>query len=171
MNDTITIRRACPDDAPVVDTLVREIAAHEGDSAHVHVTASGWRDLLGRADVTVLLAERAGEPLGYVSAQRRLHLWTGGDILALDDLYVRAQARDGGVGRELMTALARCAAVDRLTIRWEVKPENVAAQRFYRRLGARLFTKVVAGWPPEGYLPLLSPAGTHTPARHQESPC
>ncbi|WP_433287426.1 N-acetyltransferase family protein [Micromonospora sp. CA-244673] len=155
MNDTISIRRAGPDDAPVVDTLVREIAAHEGDSAHVTVTAERWHELLRRDDVTVLLAERAGEPLGYVSAQRRLHLWTGGDILALDDLYVRAQARDGGVGRELMTALARCAAVDRLAIRWEVKPENVAAQRFYGRLGARLFTKVIVGWRPEDYLPLL----------------
>lgn len=152
MNDSITIRRAGPNDAPIVDTLVREIAAHEGDSAHVTVTAAGWRNLLGRADVTVLLAERAGEPLGYLSAQRRLHLWTGGDILALDDLYVRAQARDGGVGRELMTALARRAAVDRLTIRWEVKPHNEAAQRFYRRLGATLFTKVIAGWRPENYL-------------------
>ncbi|MET8837990.1 GNAT family N-acetyltransferase [Micromonospora sp. NPDC004540] len=162
MNDTITIRRAGPDDATIVDTLVREIAAHEGDSAQVTVTVAGWRSLLGRADVTVLLAERAGEPLGYVSAQRRLHLWSGGDILALDDLYVRAQARDGGVGRRLMTALARRAAVDRLTIRWEVKPENAAAQRFYRRLGARLFTKVIAGWRPEGYLPLLTSAATET---------
>ena len=160
MNDTITIRRAGPDDATIVDTLVREIAAHEGDSAHVTVTAVGWRNLLGRTDVTVLLAERAGEPVGFVSAQRRLHLWTGGDILALDDLYVRAQARDDGVGRELMTALARCAAIDRLTIRWEVKPENAAAQRFYRRLGARLFTKVIAGWRPEVYLPLLSSGDT-----------
>ena len=157
MNDTFSIRRAGPDDAPVVDILVREIADHEGDSEHVTVTVERWRTLLGRADVTVLLAERAGEPLGYVSAQRRLHLWSGRDILALDDLYVRAQARDGGVGRELMTALARCAAADRLTIRWEVKPDNVAAQRFYRRLGARLFTKVIAGWRPESYLPLLSP--------------
>lgn len=156
MNDTITIRRAGPNDATTVDTLVREIAAHEGDSAHVIVTTAGWRSLLARADVTVLLAERAGEPLGYVSAQRRLHLWTGADILALDDLYVRAQARDGGVGRRLMTALARRAAVDRLAIRWEVKPENAAAQRFYRRLGARLFTKVIVGWRPDDYLPLLS---------------
>ncbi|WP_406075250.1 GNAT family N-acetyltransferase [Micromonospora sp. NBC_01638] len=156
MNDTIHIRRAGPDDAPLVDTLVREMAAHEGDSAHVTVAAEGWRELLGRADVMVLLAERAGESLGYVSAQRRLHLWSGGDIFALDDLYVRAEGRDGGVGHRLMTALARYAAADRLTIRWEVKPDNEAAQRFYRRLGATLFTKVIAGWRPESYLPLVS---------------
>ncbi|WP_446220026.1 N-acetyltransferase family protein [Micromonospora sp. IBHARD004] len=119
-------------------TLVREIAMHEGDDAHVTVTAARWADLLGRDDVTVLLAERAGEPLGYVSAHRRLHLWSGRDILALDDLLVRAPARDAGVGRGLMLALARTAADDGLVIRWEVKPENTGAQRFYRRLGAGL---------------------------------
>ncbi|MFE9694484.1 GNAT family N-acetyltransferase [Micromonospora sp. NPDC005806] len=163
MTETVTIRPAGPADAGIVDTLVREIAAHEGDAAHVTVTMDGWRTLLGRNDVTVLLAERAGEPLGYVSALRRVHLWSGRDILALDDLWVRASARDGGVGRALMLALARTAADDGLVIRWEVKPENAGAQRFYRRLGARLFPKVIAGWRAESYLPLLSPESDEQP--------
>jgi len=166
MTQTVTIRPAGPADASTVDTLVREIAAHEGDAAHVTATAARWTELLGRDDVTVLLAERAGQPLGYVSALRRVHLWSGRDILALDDLWVRASARDAGVGRALMLALARVAADDGLVIRWEVKPENEAAQRFYRRLDARLFTKVIAGWRPESYLPLLSPEtdGASAPA-------
>ncbi|MCW3816619.1 GNAT family N-acetyltransferase [Micromonospora sp. DR5-3] len=157
MTDAVTIRPAGPADASTVDTLVREIAAHEGDTAHVTVTAARWAELLGRDDVTVLLAERTGEPLGYVSALRRVHLWSGRDILALDDLWVRAYARDAGVGRALMLALARTAADDGLVIRWEVKPDNAGAQRFYQRLGAGLFTKVIAGWRPDSYLPLLSP--------------
>ncbi|MEU8264719.1 GNAT family N-acetyltransferase [Micromonospora sp. NPDC048999] len=157
MTAIVTIRPAVPADADTVDTLVREIAAHEGDSEHVTITLDGWRNLLGRDDVTVLLAERAGEPLGYVSALRRVHLWSGRDILALDDLWVRASARDAGVGRTLMLALARVAAEDGLVIRWEVKPDNAGAQRFYQRLDARLFTKVIAGWRPESYLPLLPP--------------
>ncbi|SBT41294.1 GNAT family N-acetyltransferase [Micromonospora narathiwatensis] len=166
MTQAITIRPAGPADASTVDTLVREIAAHEGDAVHVTATATRWVELLGRDDVTVLLAERAGQPLGYVSALRRVHLWSGRDILALDDLWVRASARDAGVGRALMLALARVAADDGLVIRWEVKPENEAAQRFYRRLDARLFTKVIAGWRPESYLPLLAPEtdGASAPA-------
>jgi hypothetical protein len=46
--------------------------------------------------VIVLLAERGGQAVGYVSALRQLHLWTGGDVLNLDDLYVRPGQRDGG---------------------------------------------------------------------------
>ncbi|OKI53559.1 hypothetical protein A6A27_32670 [Micromonospora sp. CB01531] len=56
-----------------------------------------------------------------------------------------------------MLALARIAADDGLVICWEVQPENAGAQRFYRRLGAGLFTKVIAGWRPESYLGLLLP--------------
>jgi ribosomal protein S18 acetylase RimI-like enzyme len=80
---------------------------------------------------------------------RQLHLWSGGEILALDDLYVRPEGRDHGVGRRLMTALAQQAAADGLTlIRWEMEPENHRAQRFYRRLGATLREKVIATWTP-----------------------
>ena len=82
----VAIRRATPADADDVAGMVREIAAHEDQSTHVHVDGGQWRTLLARPDVVVLLAERDGRAVGYVSAVRQLHLWTGGDVLALDDL-------------------------------------------------------------------------------------
>lgn len=147
----VIIRRATPADAADVAAMVGEIAAHEDQSAHVHVDQAQWRRLLARSDVIVLLAERDGAPIGYVSAIRQLHLWTGGDVLALDDLYVRPASRDGGVGRRLMTALAALATPEQLLIRWGVEADNVDAQRFYRRLGASLRPKVVAAWAPGAY--------------------
>ena len=131
--------------------MVREIAAHEDQSAHVRVDEAQWRTLLARPDVIVLLAERNGGPVGYVSAVRQLHLWTGGDVLNLDDLYVRPGHRDAGVGRRLMAALAAVAAPDQLFIRWGMEVDNVDAQRFYRRLGAALRPKVLASWPHSAY--------------------
>lgn len=147
----VPIRRATPDDAPDVAAMVREIATHEGQAAHVHVSEDRSRTLLARPEVVVLLAECGGEAVGYVSAVRQLHLWTGGDVLALDDLYVRPGARDAGVGRRLMAALAALAAPERLLIRWGVEADNVDAQRFYRRLGATLRPKVLAAWTPGAY--------------------
>jgi ribosomal protein S18 acetylase RimI-like enzyme len=147
----VTVRRATPADTAEVAEMVREIAAHEDQSAHVHVDVEQWRALLARAEVIVLLAERNGHPVGYVSAIRQLHLWTGGDVLNLDDLYVRPGHRDAGVGRLLMAALAELAAPDQLLIRWGVEPDNVDAQRFYRRLGATLRPKVLAAWTPAAY--------------------
>jgi ribosomal protein S18 acetylase RimI-like enzyme len=106
-----------------------------------------WTAMLSRPDVIVLVAERDGVPAGYVSAVRRLHLWLGTDILALDDLFVRDGFRDAGVGRLLMRELA--ALAPGMLIRWEVNEDDAAAQRFYRRLGATLRTKVVAAWSTE----------------------
>jgi ribosomal protein S18 acetylase RimI-like enzyme len=152
----VIVRRATPAEADDVAAMVGEIAAHEGQSSHVHVDVEQWRTLLARADVTVLLAHRAGAVVGYVSAIRQLHLWSGGDVLALDDLYVRPGHRDAGVGRQLMAALAALAAPERLVIRWGMEVDNVDAQRFYRRLGATLRPKILAAWPPAAYAGLAA---------------
>jgi len=151
----VTVRRAAPQDARTVDRLVREIAAHEGDLEHVHVSPERWAALLERDDVVVLLAERDDRPLGYVSAVRRLHLWSGGDVLAVDDVFVRPGERGRGLGEQLLVAMAAHAAPENLAISWGVEPENDGAQRFYRRLGATLRPKVLAGWAPTAYLPML----------------
>jgi ribosomal protein S18 acetylase RimI-like enzyme len=142
----VDVRRARPEDAATVLTMAREIAALEGDASDVASDLPAWTAMLTRPDVVVLLAHRDGRPVGYVSALRRLHLWLGTDILALDDLYVRAGFRDAGVGRLLMRELA--ALADGMLIRWEMQEDNVAAQRFYRRLGATLRRKVIAYWHP-----------------------
>jgi ribosomal protein S18 acetylase RimI-like enzyme len=152
----LVVREATPGDAETVARLVGEIAAHQGQSDHVTVTAARWRELLALPEVTVLLAEAVsppdgegdgasgGEPVGYVSAVRRLHLWSGRDVLALDDLYVRPGSRDRGVGGLLMTALAERA--DGMTIVWGVQPDNHDAIRFYQRLGATTYDKVICTW-------------------------
>ena len=150
----VTIRRASAADATDVAVMVAEIAAHENQSAHVHVHTDQWGALLERPEVIVLLAERDGAPVGYVSAIRQLHLWTGGDVLNLDDLYVRPGHRDAGVGRRLMASLAAIAAPEQLLIRWGMEVDNVDAQRFYRRLGATLRPKILAAWAPARYADL-----------------
>jgi ribosomal protein S18 acetylase RimI-like enzyme len=146
---SVTVRRAEHTDAPLVAAMVHEIAEHEGQSEHVHLDDRDGSELLARPDVTVLLAKAGGHVAGYVSAVRQLHLWTGGDVLALDDLFVRPGHRDAGIGRRLMEELADVARPEQLLIRWGVEPDNADAQRFYRRLGATLRPKVVATWRPE----------------------
>jgi ribosomal protein S18 acetylase RimI-like enzyme len=141
----VTIRAATPDDAETVLALVNEIAAHQHQTDHVTAEAATWRSLLTRSEVTVLLAEDDGHPVGYVSAVRRLHLWSGRDVVALDDLYVRATHRDRSIGRQLMEELARRA--EGRTITWGVQPGNDAALRFYDRLGATSYPKVICAWP------------------------
>jgi ribosomal protein S18 acetylase RimI-like enzyme len=144
--DPVT-RFAQPADAKLVHMMVLEIAEHEGSRAAVEATAEDWSRLLTDARVTVLVAFAGTAPVGYVSAVRHLHLWTGSETLALDDLYVRPTARNRGIGEQLMAALAAHATAAGVTLlRWEMEESNVDAQRFYLRLGASLRRKVIATW-------------------------
>ena len=150
------IRRAVPADAELVRTMLVELADHQDQGKYVTATMEDWQGFLGRDDVIVLIAEIDGTAAGYVSSLRRAYLWVGGDMLALDDLYVREQFRDAGVGRALMLELARHALPDRLTIGWGLRLENAAGYRFYDRLGAKLVTKTAASWSAETYEKLLA---------------
>ncbi|MGM7774545.1 GNAT family N-acetyltransferase [Arthrobacter sp. KNU-44] len=154
-NESFRLRPACPDDARIVQTLLQELASLEHSLEYVKVTTEQWKTLLAREDVLVLLAERAEGVAGYVSVVRRPHLWSGQDVLALDDLYVRADARGQGAGELLMKGIAAVAEREGLTITWGVRLDNEAAQRFYRRMGARLTTKVLASWEVSEYSPML----------------
>lgn len=147
----LLIRRADAADAALVRTLLGELATHEDTADAVRATADDWSRMLADPSVVVLLGFVDDRPVGYVSGIRQLNLWLGGDMFAMDDLYVRAEARDRGVGGRLMAALAEYAAPDGLLITWGVREDNDAGHRFYRRLGARLRTKVVAAWQPSAY--------------------
>jgi ribosomal protein S18 acetylase RimI-like enzyme len=145
-------RRATADDAATVLELVRGLAEEQGDGEHVTVSTERLRELLADPAVIVLLAVGPQGPLGFVSAVRKVHLWSGHDVLALDDLFVKPECRDGGIGELLMREIARLVEPERLVIRWEVYDHNLGAQCFYARLGARLSPRVVASWSPESYV-------------------
>lgn len=155
----VEIRVATSTDAGQLDGMVRELAAHEQSLEHVGVDEAGWSTLVTRPDVTVLLAEHENEVIGFASTVRRLHLWSGRDILALDDLYVRPGHRNRGAGTQLMNAVARLAGSDDLLVVWGVRLDNHAGQRFYARLGATLNTKMSAAWIPERYRHHLAASG------------
>ena len=148
---SIEIRRAVVADAAAVHTMLAELADYQDQGAYLTASVADWQGFLGREEVVVLIAEVGGAVAGYVSALRRPYLWVGGDQLALDDLYVREQFRDAGVGRQLMLGLARYALPDRLPIGWGLRLENTAGYRFYERLGAKLVTKTAASWSVEAY--------------------
>ncbi|MFF3438670.1 GNAT family N-acetyltransferase [Streptosporangium sp. NPDC002721] len=140
------IRRATPDDAPTVRGLIHGLAEHQNQAEGVTVSVDDLKRMLARPEITYLLAERDGTAVGYVSWLSRVGFWSGEDYLALDDLYVTGAERGNGVGELLMRAVAE--AAEGRVIRWEVAEANVAAQRFYERVGATLVSKKIGRWQP-----------------------
>jgi GNAT superfamily N-acetyltransferase len=76
--------------------------------------------------------------VGFALWFRTFSTWLGVASIYLEDLFVEPDARGGGYGRALLTALA-AVAVERGygRVEWSVLNWNEPAQGFYRKLGAR----------------------------------
>ena len=135
----IAIRPARPGDETLVLRFVRELAAFEREPDAVAASEADFRGaLFGEGPAAeVVIAEDGGEPVGFALYFHNFSTWTGKRGLYLEDLYVTPAARGRGVGRALLSHLARI-AVERGCARfeWSVLDWNVDAVRFYRALGA-----------------------------------
>ena len=86
------------------------------------------------ARVLPVIAERAGEPVGYALFWPTYDTETAGRGGWLSDLYVAPEARGSGVAMRLMADIAgRTAAAGGSYLVWLVHESNRAARAFYSR--------------------------------------
>lgn len=134
------IRTAQPQDVTDVLRLIRALADYEREPDAVETSeADLQRWLFGDDPVaSVLVAETGGVVVGMALWFRTYSTWTGVPGIYLEDLYVDPAARGSGLGKALLTALARI-AVDRgyRRVEWAVLDWNTPSIEFYEALGAR----------------------------------
>ncbi len=132
-----TIRLATRADIDAIHALLVELAAFEGGAVSA-TPADLEQDGFGaRPLFEVLLAEDGeGPPMGMLVFLPIYSSWRGRAGVMIHDLFVRASGRGRGVGRALVTALARL-AVDRGCERMDVNvlDWNHRARAFYAGLG------------------------------------
>jgi GNAT superfamily N-acetyltransferase len=125
----------------VILQFIRELADYERLEHRVTATeADIERWLFGPASVAeAVIARIGGEPVGFALFFPNFSTFLGKPGIYLEDLFVREHARGRGVGRALMTYLARL-AVERGwgRVEWAVLDWNAPAITFYRGLGADL---------------------------------
>ena len=97
-------------------------------------------DLSGNAELVTRWTAKAADAGAHLVVFPEMTL-TGypPEDLVLRESFAHASER---------TLVELAAVADGAAIRWEMREDNVAAQRFYRRLGASLRTKVIAFWQP-----------------------
>ena len=138
MASDLTVRSLGPADVPMLLDMLRELAALEG--APDAITAQRADLDEGLAEVPPrfrgLIAEDGSGVVGYVTYTIDYSVWSGGDFIRVDDVYVRDRARSRGVGRQLMRALADIGVSQAMRLRWEMTAGNAAARRFYEVIGA-----------------------------------
>ena len=136
------IRPATKADVPLILTLIRELAEFERLLHEVVADENLLREHLfgARPAAEVLLGfEADGEPIGFALFFQNFSTFLGRPGIYLEDLYVRPDKRGRGLGRALLTRLARL-AVERGCGRldWSVLDWNENAIGFYKKLGARI---------------------------------
>ncbi|MDQ3364269.1 MAG: GNAT family N-acetyltransferase [Myxococcota bacterium] len=135
----LVIRFATPTDCGTILGFIRALAAYEKLSHEVVADEAQLRATLfgARPGAEVLLAEVAGAAVGFALFFPSYSTFLGKPGLYLEDLFVLPAARGVGVGRALMSSLARI-CVDRQYGRfeWSVLDWNEPALDFYAALGA-----------------------------------
>jgi GNAT superfamily N-acetyltransferase len=133
------IRLATAADVPTICALIRALAEYERLTDQVSLDEERLREhLFGpRPFAEVLLAEEAGQVVGFALFFHNYSTFLGKPGIYLEDLFVKPTHRSQGHGKALLQAVARL-AVDRNCgrLEWTVLNWNEPAIRFYRSLGA-----------------------------------
>ena len=133
---SVPVRRAGASDIDAVAPLFdgyRQFYSQPADPARAR---EFLQDRIARDESVLLLAERNGVAVGFIqlfpmfSSVRTSRIWV------LNDLYVAAHARRGGVARSLLDAAAEFARDDGAArIVLETARDNTAARALYRAAG------------------------------------
>ena len=134
----LTFRFAEEADTPLILRFIRELADYERLLDQVVADEATLRDQLFRQRrAEVLLAEAAGETVGFALFFHNFSTFLGRAGLYLEDLYVRPEHRGKGYGRALFRQLA-AVAVERGCgrLEWWCLDWNAPSIGFYKSLGA-----------------------------------
>jgi GNAT superfamily N-acetyltransferase len=135
----LIIRRARPDEAGLVLSLVRELAEYEKLLHEVEATEAGIAGALFEAHPLLFceIAEWEGEPAGFAIWFINFSTFSGRPGIYLEDLFVRPAQRGNGIGKALLAHLAKqCVANGWGRLQWAVLDWNAPSIEFYKSLGA-----------------------------------
>jgi len=137
----LNIRPATPNDIPEILKLIRELAeyeklAHEVVATPEDLLRDGFSD---RPYYRVLIGEWDGQPAGFALYFFNYSTFRGRPGLYLEDIFVRPAYRGKGIGKTLLSYLARVAVAEGCgRFEWQVLDWNTAAIDFYESLGAQM---------------------------------
>ncbi|UFH53713.1 GNAT family N-acetyltransferase [Spirosoma sp. KNUC1025] len=129
--DTLQIRAATWNDAP---TIYAFLCALEDLLLNQDAFLNIFRHNLADPNVHYLVAEKAGETVGFVSCHVQLLLHHGGKVGEIQELFVRPDVRNQRIGHQLVAALDTLARQENF-INLEVTTNQKRSDtiRFYER--------------------------------------
>ncbi len=140
----LTIRTSTPDDVPLIQQFIRDLAEYERSPESAVATQEDlMRDGFGpEPKYRCLIAEWNGEPAGFAFFFYNYSTWQGRPGLYLEDLFVKPKFRGKGIGKSLLLHLAKIAVAENCgRFQWQVLDWNTPAIDFYKSLGAEMMSE------------------------------
>lgn len=95
------------------------------------------RSFLNRDDGKFFIAKNGEEIIGYVCLYFSYSSISATRIAILNDLYVRKEFRNNGVGAQLIDfAINHASMMDIKQVRWFTRTHNIDAQKLYKKYNA-----------------------------------
>jgi len=135
-----SIQKITPADLSGLLELIRELARFEQLEHEVEATVDSLKDSFfgSTPSAGALLARRGQQLAGYAIYFFTFSSFVGRSGIWLEDLYVRPQMRQQGLGRALIEALAQIGAQNNCgRFEWTALNWNKNALEFYEKLGAK----------------------------------
>jgi GNAT superfamily N-acetyltransferase len=136
----LNLRFAEEKDVEIILGLIRGLADYERLSHEVTADAAALRRFLfgARQVAEVVIAEVGGTPVGFALFFHNFSTFLGLPGIYIEDLYIEPAWRGKGVGRALLSHVARLAKERGCgRLEWAVLDWNEPAIAFYRKLGGR----------------------------------
>src|SRR5665213_157821 len=133
----LNIRRARPDEAGLVLSLLRELAEYEKLLHEFEATEAGIAAALFTDNPRLFceIAEWHREPVGFAIWFNNFPTFSGRAGIYLEDLFVRPLHRGKGIGKALLAHLAKeCAANGWSRLQWSVLDWNAPSIELYLSL-------------------------------------
>jgi GNAT superfamily N-acetyltransferase len=135
----LEIRIATEDDVPLILSFIKELAEYENLSHEVFATEDLLREYLfgERRGAEVVIGHHGEDPAGFALFFHNFSTFLGRPGIYLEDLYVTLELRGKGVGRALLTYLAKLAKERNCgRLEWSVLDWNEPAIKLYESIGA-----------------------------------
>ncbi|RSD29521.1 GNAT family N-acetyltransferase [Vibrio pectenicida] len=137
--ETITIREACIEDAPLILRFIIDLAIYEKAQQEVKTSLAELEENLffdhSTAHAIICLVDE--KPVGFAVYFYNFSTWLGKHGLYLEDLYVSPDHRNLGAGKAILKHLANLALQENCgRFEWSVLDWNQPAIDFYHSVGA-----------------------------------
>lgn len=136
--DNFRIRFAEEKDTAVIFNFIKELADYENLLDEVAATEEILKEsLFDKKAAEVIIGEYEGRPVSFALFFHNFSTFLGQAGIYLEDLFVKPEMRGKGIGKIMLSFLAKLAAERNCgRLEWWVLDWNEPSIKFYKKMGA-----------------------------------